>query len=499
MFWIALSIQANENPSRGGIGPDLTTQLFGDLLVEAVTNGSIPMQRLVDMATRSIAAWYKTGAPTGVRNSSRLNLDPDGSSAALIRSQGAAATVLLKNTNCVLPLKSPDSLTVFGWDATYPVQGPYTWQSLTSGQSTSTFAGTLAQMKGSGTAIFPYIIPPLSSLQMQASKDTTNIQWVLDPLWTPPPVENATNLLAMGGVEMRTIEDFASEAQISIVFINSYAGEGSDRLNLHDPTNDQLVNRVASNCNNTIVVIHSAGIYLVDQWIENENVTGVLFAGLPGQETGNSLLDVLYGSVNPSGRLPFTIAKNESDYNTQHTTDMNGGYPGSYFEERTLVDYRYFDAVNKTPRFEFGFGLSYSKFQYSAVSIATVGSADGARTPQNPTQSGGNPALYDVKFNVSVEVTNIGDLPGNEVAQLYLGFPIGADQPPKQLRGFDRVFIQPGQTATASFPIRRKDISTWDTTIQDWVVPNGTFTAFVGASSRDIRCLATFAFLKADS
>ena len=127
---------------------------------------------------------------------------------------------------------------------------------------------------------------------------------------------------------------------------------------MHDEFSDQLIKNVATNCSNTIVVIHNAGIRTVDEWIEHPNVTAVIYAGLPGQESGNSIVDVLYGDVSPSGRMPFTIAKNESDYGyLLNSTISSGPYPQSNFSEGLYIDYRHFDKAGIAPRYEFGFGL----------------------------------------------------------------------------------------------------------------------------------------------
>jgi len=112
-----------------------------------------------------------------------------------------------------------------------------------------------------------------------------------------------------------SISTYAENTDACIVFLNALAGEGADRTELYNVDQDNLVKSVAENCNNTIAVINTIGARLVDQWIENDNITAVVYGSLLGQESGNSIVDVLYGDVNPSGRLIYTIAKNESDYN----------------------------------------------------------------------------------------------------------------------------------------------------------------------------------------
>jgi beta-glucosidase len=143
---------------------------------------------------------------------------------------------------------------------------------------------------------------------------------------------------------------------VCLVFLNALASEGADRTELYNDDQDTLVNEVADNCENTIVVINTVGARLMDQWIEHDNVTAVLYGSLLAQESGNSIVDILYGDVNPSGRLIYTKAKNESDYNVGICYNHN-----CTFTEGNYIDYRYFDAYNVTPRYEFGYGLSYTQ------------------------------------------------------------------------------------------------------------------------------------------
>lgn len=128
-----------------------------------------------------------------------------------------------------------------------------------------------------------------------------------------------------------------------------------------------MVENIAAQCNNTIVVIHNAGIRLVDQWIDNPNVTALIFAQLPGQDSGEALTQILYGDVSPSGKLTYTIARNESDYGGLLEPLGHEGwdfyFPQTNFTEGTLIDYRHFDALGIEPRYEFGFGLSYTNIQ----------------------------------------------------------------------------------------------------------------------------------------
>lgn len=240
---------------------------------------------------------------------------------------------------------------------------------------------------------------------------------------------------------------------------------------------------MASKCANTIVVIHAAGVRLVDQWIEHPNVTAVILAHLPGQDSGNALVKLLYGEAGFSGRLPYTLARNESDYSVYKPCgrEHNTTNPQCDYTEGVYVDYRDFDAKNITPRYEFGYGLSYTTFDYSSFALS----------PEPLYRSTSDKdTVWAHAANVSATITNTGDVVGEEVAQLYVAIP---NSPPRQLRGFEKVPLQPGESATVGFQLTRRDLSVWGVNVQGWVIQEGEYTVYVGASSRDLKLKGSFA------
>ncbi|KAI5306387.1 hypothetical protein KEM56_001117 [Ascosphaera pollenicola] len=149
-------------------------------------------------------------------------------------------------------------------------------------------------------------------------------------------------------------------------------GNAGDRNNLTLWNNgDELINHVAERHNNTVVVIHSVGPVIPAGWHDNPNVTAIVWAGLPGQESGNALVDVLYGKVNPAGRSPFTWAEKDVDYGANLTWKPNNGHgpPQDDFKEGIFIDYRHFDKNGLKPVWEFGHGLSYTNFSYTDLKI----------------------------------------------------------------------------------------------------------------------------------
>ncbi|KAL4888878.1 putative beta-glucosidase L [Aspergillus ambiguus] len=445
-------------------------------LANAVANGTVSQARVDDMVTRILAAWYLLEQDQGYPNvafsswnGGKANVDVTADHASVARTVARDSIILLKNSNNSLPLRSPSSLAIIGSDAIVNPDGA------NACTDRGCNVGTLAQGWGSGTAQFPYLIAPLAAIKQRSTNMTKIVTSTTDD--------------ATAGAKA------AAEADTAIVFVTSDSGEGyitvegnqGDRNNL-DPWHggNELVKAVAAVNRNTIVVVHSTGPMVLETILAQPNVVAVVWAGLPGQESGNALADVLYGDVSPSGKLPYTIGKSAEDYGV--TWLANGA--SDNFPEGVLIDYRHFDKNEITPRYEFGYGLSYTRFNFSGLAI----NVDATSGPTVKVVGvGGAADLYNSVGTISAKVTNVGNVPGAEVAQLYVGFPSTApSMPPKQLRGFQKLLLEPGAHGIAEFKLTRRDISYWDVNQQKWVVPKGTFRVYVGASSRDIRLDGSF-------
>jgi len=246
--------------------------------------------------------------------------------------------------------------------------------------------------------------------------------------------------------------------------------------------------QVAKSCPSTIVIGHLVGPIIVEKWISLPSVKAFIHAGLPGQESGNALVDVLFGKVNPSGRLPFTWAKKASDYpaSVVYTAASATSIPQIEYSEGLFIDYRHFDKKAIAPRFPFGYGLSYTTFAYSSLSVKC---SFGKRS--QVYFGGSDAALWANAVSVSFRVKNTGKLAGHEVAQVYIGSP-DKGEPIRQLKGFKRVLIAAGKTASVSISLTTKDLSVWDVKRQKWAVPSGKFKIYVGSSSRDLHLSGTF-------
>ncbi|KAJ5101955.1 beta-glucosidase D [Penicillium alfredii] len=433
---------------------------------------NFPETRLNDMAIRNLMGYYHVHLDNGTQPSTAKTdayVDVRGEHAKLIRSHGSKSM--------------PHKMSIFGSHARAPIAGPNMAFSVQG--SGPTYDGHLATDSGSGQGSLPYLITPETALTIKASQDGTMLRWVANDTYAA----SSGSALVMQGSDSTSvtpaISSYAENTDVCLVFLNALAGEGADRTELYHTDQDALVAKVADNCANTVVVINTVGARLVDNWITHSNVTAVLYGSLLGQESGNSIVDVLYGDVNPSARLTYTIAKNESDYNVGlcYTQQCN-------FTEGNYIDYRSFDARGVAPRYEFGYGLSYTNFSYSGLHID--GPAALSVYPTGKLAVGGYKDLWDVVASVSVTIRNIGAVDGAEVPQLYIGYPKAAHQPVRQLRGFDNVEIKKGAQTQVKFHLRRRDISHWDVRAQKWAVAEGSYSVYVGASSRDLRLRGSF-------
>jgi beta-glucosidase len=237
------------------------------------------------------------------------------------------------------------------------------------------------------------------------------------------------------------------------------------------------------------VVVNTIGPRLLSQWDSHDNVTAIVYGGPLGQYSGRAINDVLFGDVNPSGKLVHTLAHNESDYDVAvHISNASD----IHYTEGNFIDYKYFDKRNITPAYEFGFGLSYTTFEYgSNLSVSTNKQALAHVHANGALAVGGREDLWDKVADVKVSIKNTGSVAGAEVAQMYVEFPEEADEPVRQLRGFKKVMVQPGETEEVVFELRRKDLSVWDVVAQEWAIMRGEYGIRVGASSRDIRADST--------
>lgn len=244
--------------------------------------------------------------------------------------------------------------------------------------------------------------------------------------------------------------------------------EGVDKLNLELAPEqiEQLNNTIEQNPNTILVLINGSPIAM-EGWIDK--VPAIVEAWYPGMEGGRAIANVLFGDVNPSGKLTITFPKKLED-SPAHASERTYAPDTVYHDEGIFVGYRHFDKKDIEPLFPFGFGLSYTTFKYDNLKLSK-------------TQLSG-----DEKLTISVDVTNIGKRAGAEIVQLYIqDVDCSVERPPKELKGFKKVFLEPGKKDTAKMELKKKDLSFWDEKTNAWKAEKGKFKILIGSSSRDIK------------
>jgi beta-glucosidase len=263
-------------------------------------------------------------------------------------------------------------------------------------------------------------------------------------------------------------ETAARESDVAIVFVGSlHETEGADRTSLDLPASQlALIERVAAANGRTIVVLSNGAVLATKPW--DDTVPALVEGWLLGQAGGSALADVLFGRVNPSGRLAETIPLKLADHPSY--LDFPGEHGHVRYGEGLHIGYRGFDAREQAVAYPFGFGLSYTTFSYGDATVST-------------TEAG---------LEIRVAVTNTGQRDGREVVQAYLSLPGSRVQrAPRELKAFANVAIAAGATEEVVLTVDRADLGYWETRLGRWVVEDGDYTVAVGASSRDIRSTAT--------
>jgi len=278
--------------------------------------------------------------------------------------------------------------------------------------------------------------------------------------------------LPADAIERAVAAAVASDVAIVCVgFGGEWQSEGFDRPNMDLPgKQDALVEQVAAANPRTIVVLNT-GSPITMPWLEQ--VAAVIQAWYPGQECGNAIADVLFGDTNPSGKLPQTFPQRLED--TPTYLDFPGENGKISYGEGLFVGHRYYEKRKIAPLFPFGFGLSYTTFAYSSLSLSAqeIGPDD--------------------TLQVSVDITNTGQRAGKEIVQVYVrDSQASLQRPEKELKAFAKVQLEPGECKTAKLSLARDALAYYDDSTHDWVAEAGEFEVLVGASSQDIRATATF-------
>ncbi|MCW2946367.1 MAG: bglX [Actinoallomurus sp.] len=411
-------------------GEDLempTGKYFDTAMRQAVDSGQIKESVIDQMITRRYAVMIRFGLFDRPLTPSPIPVERDGAIARQVAEQG---TVLLKNANAQLPLDPAKTHSV-------AVIGPYAGAAHTGGG-------------GSSHVVPLYTVDPVTGVKKRLPSGST--------------------VSYADGSDVTAAAALAKSADVALVMVGDQETEGKDRPNLSlSGDQDQLVAAVAEANPHTVVVVKSGAPVLMP-WLDK--VPAVIEAWYPGEEDGNAVSAVLFGDVNPSGKLPVTFPRAEGD-TPAHTPDRWPGVNGTVtYSEGLQIGYRWYDGQDITPLFPFGYGLSYTTFRYGDLSVSR------ALAP------GGH-------VRVGVDVTNTGSRAGADVAQVYLSAPASAGEPPRQLKGFQKVYLRPGQTRHVTFTLDQRAFSVWDPAVHAWTTVRGQYQVSVGDSSRDLPLRAT--------
>ncbi|HYI66783.1 MAG TPA: glycoside hydrolase family 3 C-terminal domain-containing protein [Candidatus Limnocylindrales bacterium] len=276
---------------------------------------------------------------------------------------------------------------------------------------------------------------------------------------------------------VREAAALAAACEVAIVVAPTYESEMMDRPDIHLPAEQELLIREVTAANpRTAVVLMSGGPVDVSGW--EARVPAILEAWYAGQEQGDAIARVLFGDVNPSGKLPITFPMDE-DHTPIAAPEQYPGVGGAVrYSEGILVGYRGYDELGIEPRFPFGHGLSYTSFALERLELRPMELRPGGSSAGRDTDA----------VEVSFDVVNTGSTRGTEVAQVYVGrLPVDAPTPPRQLAAFARVTLDPGERVRATVGVSRRSLSWWDAQDSRWSTASGEVEIEVGASSRDIR------------
>ena len=448
-------------------------------IVQAVKAGRLDIKD-VDRNVRNMLAYIvKTPRFKGYQFSNKPDLKAH---AAITRQSSTEGMVLLKNTG-VLPIRNLRTVALFGVN------------------SYDFLSGGL----GSGCVNVPYVVDMVTGLKnigvtttqllteiyqnyvkyakVKLKADKNPIMWFLDQ--GQPKLDEIE-------ISDRCVQHEVQEADAAVVTIGRQAGEGMDRkidgeFNLTREEQDMIF-RVSDQFHAqgkpVIVIINSGSVMETVSW--RDRADAILCAWQPGEEGGNSVADVLTGKANPSGKLtmtwPIAATDHPSTRNFPQDLDMytyremqgwDSGIPNESFtnhEEDIYVGYRYFDTFDKQVAYPFGFGLSYTTFEFSQPKVK-VGSD---------------------KVTVTVNVKNTGSVSGKEVAQVYVTAPKGTlEKPVHELKAFAKTReLQPGESQTLTMTIPQRDLASFDEAHSQWLAEAGTYTFRIGSSSRDIKVTA---------
>ena len=445
-------------------------------IIDAVNNKTLDEKILDENVEHMLNIIVKSPAFKKYKYSDAPDLKKD---AIVSRTAATEGMVLLKDNGNALPFNAVKTVALFG----------------------NTAYDIIAGGTGSGDVNKAYTISLLQGLQNAGLQVSDNLvksypAYIADVkskrpkgrgmFQAPPPIPELA-------ISQTDLAQYANDADVAVITIGRNAGEGADRKLDNDyylsSAEKDLIKSVSdafhAKGKKVVIVLNIGGVIEVASW--RDEVDAILLAWQPGLEAGNAITDVLSGKVNPSGKLATTFpidykdvpsAKNfpGKEFPDQATGEgFRRQMPAEVtYEDGIYVGYRYYNTFKVAPAYEFGYGSSYTKFNYSNLKLSSTD--------------------FNEKEGVTVTVTNTGKVAGKEVVQLYLSAPAKKmDKPVIELKAFGKTrLLKPGQSQTLSFEISPKDLASYDVQNEEWVAESGNYVVSIGASSKDIKQTAQF-------
>ena len=402
----------------------------GKNIIKALSEGKITEEILNENIKRFLRVMFLVGLfddentlPLGNRNTMEHQ--------KIARKIAEEGIVLLKNENGLLPLDINKLKKI-------AVIGPNADKKMAMGG-------------GSSQVLSPYEITPLKGLEEKCKGKVDIIS---------SPIDADVTIIVAGLNHDRGMDS-----------------EFQDRETLELPADQiELINKTTQENPNTLVVLISGSPIAMDEWLGN--VPSVVEAWYPGLEGGYAIADILFGDVNPSGKLPITFPKKLSDSPAHASKRTFPGDDNVFYDEGIFVGYRHFDIKNIEPLFAFGYGLSYTTFTYENLKISK------------------DKVSKDETFNVSCDIINSGSRDGAEIVQLYIQDVVASvERPLKELKGFKKIWLKPGEKRTVNFELDKISLSFYDEKNHCWTAEKGKFNILIGSSSRDIRLQSEIEYL----
>jgi beta-glucosidase len=434
-------------------------------IIEAVQSGALPISVLDQNVARILNILLQSPAYKNYKYSNKPDLTAH---AQIARSAAAQGMVLLKNENNALPLKTAKSIALFG-NASYDL---------------------IAGGTGSGDVNKAYVLSTAQGLTNAKYHLDENLKDAYENYLKQEKAKQPSNRsfftasrqISPMPLDAGLIEISAARSDVALITISRNAGEGADRkldgdfylTEQEKGMMKSIADAFHAKGKKAIVVLNIGGVIEVASW--RNGVDGILLAWQPGQEGGNAIADVLSGAVNPSGKLATTFPMEYADVPSAKN------FPGTpiekpqqvVYEEGIYVGYRYYNSFKVKPAYEFGYGLSYTSFDYSKLKLSASSFKD--------------------QLTASITATNSGSVAGREIVELYISAPAQKmDKPESELRAFAKTkLLQPGKSETLTFIIQASDLASFDSKDSCWTAEAGKYVVKIGSSSLNIKQSATF-------